>query len=210
MAAHPEAGTSLTCLDEHFTTKAAASSNEARGSAAVMAASRAAGSSTGDDAILLIASQVEAHASPASWVQVHVEGASKLACSHFHILAAGHAGMYSWGRGLLGVLGNGTEVDEDLPRIDSMDDTSPHVSCGPYHSACTTLDGKLFCGGGCHGTTKDGRLDETLTTLLANASRRCCTGKGVACGCFATAAGSNGQLYTWGRGGVGSWVTHVR
>ena len=211
MASHPVLADSLTRLDERFATKASSPLAEARQPAAVMTASATATSSiaiVGDDAKLLIASQVEAQTPPASWAEVFIEGTSKLACSHFHILARGRGAVYSWGRGPLGVLGHGTEVDEQMPRrIDSLDDKQVlDLSCGPYHSACTTSDGKLLLWGWeAYGTMDDGGLDETFTTAprpisLGSATRV----RGVSCGCFATAAwDASGQLYTWGRGECG-------
>ena len=157
---------------------------------------------------MLIASQTNSHQPPSSWKRVHVEGTASLACSHFHLMALGQQGAYSWGGGLLGVLGHGGESDELMPRmIDALQaERISCISCGAYHSAAASHDGKLFVWGwGDSFANEFGALDEAYTSVprlisLGGTTRV----KGISCGCFATAAWDvGGQLYTWGRGESG-------
>ena len=158
---------------------------------------------TGDEGILILATQSDADTPPAAWTRVHVAGPTKLACGHFHYLAIGRAGLYSWGRGPLGVLGHGGEDDELRPRVIEALAGEPidAVAAGPYHSAAVTADGRLYLWGWLpFAPTPDGGMEETFSRVPRAVSLDAVRVAGVACGCFAPAAwDARGQLYTWGR-----------
>ena len=153
---------------------------------------------------MILATQSDAMTPPAAWTRVHVKSPMSLGCGHFHYLAIAKDGVYSWGRGPLGVLGHGGEDDEARPRlIDALASESiESVAAGPYHSAAITNDGRLYMWGWMpFAPTADGGMEETFSRVPRSISLDGATRVvGVACGCFATAAwDSRGQLYTWGR-----------
>jgi len=81
--------------------------------------------------------------------------------------------VYVWGEGKFGRLGLGTERNCHTPRIvEHLRGMSPkQISCGGFHSAVTTEDGKLYTfGGGEHGQLgvgdKFNRLVPTLVKAL--------------------------------------------
>jgi len=169
------------------------------------------GSRSVDEGLLIVCEQPDAHTPPAAWIKTAVAAPKLVAYGEFHQLAVGREGVYSWGRGLLGTLGHGSEEDEAAPRlIDALaGEQIVALSVGACHSAALTLDGRLFCWGclaACNGELKE--LAEELVyarrmgvdfvprrVSLEGALRV----TGVACGARATAAwDERGRLLTWG------------
>ena len=74
--------------------------------------------------------------------------AKAIACSHFHTLALDMSGnVYSWGRGALGLLGQGCELDLAAPRrIDELK-AIVAVGAGPYQSAAVDAGGSVLVWG---------------------------------------------------------------
>ncbi|XP_050365194.1 PH, RCC1 and FYVE domains-containing protein 1-like [Argentina anserina] len=140
------------------------------------------------------------------------------ACGEFHSCAVTMAGeLYTWGDGThnAGLLGHGSDVSHWIPRrisgpLEGLQVAS--VSCGPWHTALVTSNGKLFTfGDGTFGVLGHGdrenvscpREVDSLSGLRTIA---------VACGVWHTAAVveviatqssasiSSGKLFTWGDG----------
>ena len=77
-----------------------------------------------------------------------------LSCGHFHSLALSQDGaVYSWGSGVMGLLGHGDEEDGSMPRV--VEGLGPaagsgavaKVACGPFQSAAVTKRGELYIFG---------------------------------------------------------------
>ena len=160
-----------------------------------------------DTSVILFSMQVDEDTPPTTWVRTNMPTPQQIAMSHFHFVAVGAAGVYSWGRGGLGVLGHGGEEDETSPRlIKALEHEDVRaVAAGTYHSAALTAEGRLLTWGWVpFAPTEDG-IQETFSRV----PRPVPFGyevriAGVACGCFATAAWDvHGQLHTWGRNDSG-------
>lgn len=162
-----------------------------------------------EGAVLIFATQLDSEKPPDSWLRVRVDRPRQLACGHFHYLALDARGaVYSWGRGPLGVLGHSGEDDEPKERlVEALEgQTIDYIAAGPYQSAALTRQGRLYTWGWMpFSMSADGVMEETFShvprpTKLPGAVPV----RGLACGCFATAAwDDHGQLFTWGRGDSG-------
>ena len=130
--------------------------------------------------------------------------AKAIACSHFHTLALDMSGnVYSWGRGALGLLGQGCELDLAAPRrIDELK-AIVAVGAGPYQSAAVDAGGSVLVWGwalDADGVAETYHMRPVPQRGLPPTAQIV----GVACGAYAAAAwDSAGVLYTWGRGGSG-------
>ena len=149
-----------------------------------------------------------------------------LSCGHFHSLALSQDGaVYSWGSGVMGLLGHGTEEDGSMPRpVEALGPAAgsgavAKVACGPFQSAAVTKRGELYVFGWAALPAPPQRPDDqesssstppqmpstfhtkpNLVKTLPQGLRVV----GVACGCYAIAAWStSGKLLTWGKGGGG-------
>ncbi len=95
--------------------------------------------------------------------------------------------------------------------LDTGRHTIKQVSCGAYHFAMCTADGKvLTCGGGKFGSLGHGSLDNCAKPRLVDALASSFT-EHVSCGIWHSAAvvkkysgaGSPGEVYAWGDNSVG-------
>ena len=86
---------------------------------------------------------------PTSIESVSGRPISALSCGHFHSAAVIASSVYTWGRGTLGLLGHGDEVDELRPRpVHALAGISVRtVSCGTYQTAAVTHSGELVSKG---------------------------------------------------------------
>jgi len=149
-----------------------------------------------------------------------------LSCGHFHALAVSQNGsVYSWGSGVMGLLGHGTEEDGSMPRL--VEGLGPaagsgavaKVACGPFQSAAVTKQGELYVFGWAalpappqrpedeeSSSSTPPQMPSTFHTKpnLVKTLPQGVRVVGVACGCYAIAAWStSGKLLTWGKGGGG-------
>ncbi|WOL02321.1 E3 ubiquitin-protein ligase [Canna indica] len=144
--------------------------------------------------------------------------AELVACGEFHTCAVTSSGeLYTWGDGThnVGLLGHGNDVSHWIPKrvsgpLEGLQ--VAYVTCGTWHTALITSDGKLFTfGDGTFGVLGHGNKEsvarprevESLMGLKTIA---------VACGVWHTAAivevivaqpnaiVSSGKLFTWGDG----------
>ena len=120
--------------------------------------------------------------------------------------------LFTVGSGCDGKLGHGTEDDEAVPRkVEALaGECVVWVSCGRWHTAVLTSDGKLFTFGcGYEGQLGHGTGDKTKydNEMLPRKVEGVLVGKfvtQVGCGRFHTAAlTSNGELFTFGEGDFG-------
>jgi alpha-tubulin suppressor-like RCC1 family protein len=164
--------------------------------------------------VVLTATQTDAASPPTAWVRAGVDNPKEFACGEFHFIACDAGGLvFTWGQGLMGVLGHGSEDDETQPRQVEALAHEPVVSvaAGPYHSVALTSDGRLFVWGwmptesGGAADAGDLSVEETFSCVPRPlALEGGVKVAGIACGCFATAVwDASGQLYTWGRGSCG-------
>lgn len=140
-----------------------------------------------------------------------------VACGEYHTCAVSTSGdLYSWGDGVhnAGLLGHGSDVSHWVPKrvsgpLEGLQVVS--VSCGTWHSAVSTSNGKLFTfGDGTFGALGHGDRESIPYPKEVQSLGGHKTIK-VACGVWHTAAivemnsqsGSNvssRKLFTWGDG----------
>ncbi|KAF3552168.1 hypothetical protein DY000_02006399 [Brassica cretica] len=135
-------------------------------------------------------------------------------CGEFHTCAVTSSGdLYTWGDGAhnAGLLGLGSEASHWKPVriLGQMEGINVKtISCGPWHTAFVTSEGKLFTyGDGTFGALGHGDRVSTSVPREAEALSGCRTMK-IACGVWHSAAvvsvfgeaASWGKLFTWGDG----------
>ncbi|CAN7022995.1 hypothetical protein BRARA_F01968 [Brassica rapa] len=135
-------------------------------------------------------------------------------CGEFHTCAVTSSGdLYTWGDGAhnAGLLGLGSEASHWKPVrvLGQMEGINVKtISCGPWHTAFVTSEGKLFTyGDGTFGALGHGDRVSTSVPREAEALSGCRTIK-IACGVWHSAAvvsvfgeaASSGKLFTWGDG----------
>lgn len=140
-----------------------------------------------------------------------------IACGEYHTCAISSAGdLFTWGDGTynIGLLGHGTAVSHWIPKrvsgpLDGVQILS--VACGTWHSALTTLNGKVFTyGDGTFGVLGHGDRESVAYPREVESLSGLRTVR-VACGVWHTAAivevlGQSGvnvisrKLFTWGDG----------
>lgn len=114
--------------------------------------------------------------------------------------------------GKFGRLGTGNEKNCHTPHlVEAMVGKKPkQVSCGGFHTAVVTEDGKLFTtGGGEHGqlghNDRVNRLKPTFVQALD-----CEFVSEITCGwSHSVALTSKGQVYTWGNSDHGMFMSHL-
>lgn len=114
--------------------------------------------------------------------------------------------LFTWGEGKFGRLGHGTERNCHSPRlVEALLGKRPRqLSCGGFHTAVVTEDGKLYTfGGGEHGqlghNDRVNKVKPTLVQALENVFVST-----VTCGwSHSVALTAKGQVYTWGNGDHG-------
>jgi len=120
----------------------------------------------------------------------------------FHTACLSDIGeLYTWGEGNFGRLGHGTESNCHTPRlVESILGKKPRqVSCGGFHSAVVTDDGKLYTfGGGEHGQLgHNDRVNKLRPTLVKALDGVFVTQ--ITCGwSHSVALTEQGRVYTWG------------
>ncbi|KAL9831567.1 putative chromatin regulator PHD family [Arabidopsis thaliana] len=138
-------------------------------------------------------------------------------CGEFHTCAVTASGdLYAWGdgdhnAGLLG-LGSGASHWKPVRILGQMEGINVKaISCGPWHTAFVTSEGKLFTfGDGTFGALGHGDRISTNIPREVEALNGCRTIK-AACGVWHSAAvvsvfgeaTSSGKLFTWGDGDDG-------
>ncbi|XP_010547814.1 PREDICTED: X-linked retinitis pigmentosa GTPase regulator isoform X2 [Tarenaya hassleriana] len=139
-------------------------------------------------------------------------------CGEFHTCAVTVTGdLYAWGDGIhnLGLLGLGNEASHWKPVRILGEMEGIHVrsvSCGSWHTAVVTLDGRLFTfGDGAFGALGHGDRSSTSIPREVEALKGCRTVK-TSCGVWHSAAiveisasdsSLSGRLFTWGDGEKG-------
>ena len=136
---------------------------------------------------------------------------AQLSCGQFHtaaVVAAQPAVLLTWGRGTLGVLGQGDEEDALIPQtveaLKGVDVRS--VSCGSYQTAAVTRSGELFCWGWQYEDGPDGSIVESYTCIPRRVeSLGSLVVRQVSCGNYAAVAlTTDGAAFTWGKGARGA------
>lgn len=114
--------------------------------------------------------------------------------------------LYTWGEGKFGRLGHGCERNCHSPRhVESLlGYRLRQVSCGGFHTAVVTEDGKLYTfGGGEHGQLgHNDRVNKVKPTLVK--SLESVFVSQITCGwSHSVALTGEGKVYTWGNGDHG-------
>lgn len=108
--------------------------------------------------------------------------------------------LYTWGEGKFGRLGHNSERNAHTPQlVEHMAGKRPkQVSCGGFHTAVVTEDGKLYTfGGGEHGQLGHGdRINKLKPTFVQTLEGQ--TVIQITCGWSHSVALTNdGQVFTW-------------
>jgi len=116
------------------------------------------------------------------------------------------AEMYTWGEGKFGRLGHGSERNCHVPRlVETLTGKRPRqLSCGGFHTAVVTEDGRLYTfGGGEHGQLgHNDRVNKVKPTFVQALDGVFVSQ--VTCGWSHSVALTNkGKIYTWGNGDHG-------
>lgn len=149
----------------------------------------------------------------------------RLSCGARHSIACCEDGdVFSWGFGLNGRLGHGSEENELKPRrieafLLSEEQKVVDVAAGDSHSMALTKDGNVFTwGSGSYGRLGLGTEMDALLPQVISCFRDLDV-TGIACSTFHSLAvvdntGSTSSLFTWGGGahgklGIGSTVNQT-
>jgi alpha-tubulin suppressor-like RCC1 family protein len=114
--------------------------------------------------------------------------------------------LYSWGEGKFGRLGHGAERNCHVPRlVETLLGKRPRqVSCGGFHTAVVTEDGRLYTfGGGEHGQLgHNDRVNKVKPTFVQALDGVFVSQ--ITCGwSHSVALTSKGRIFTWGNGDHG-------
>eukprot|EP00300_Choanocystis_sp_HF-7_P018923 c20184_g1_i3.p1 GENE.c20184_g1_i3~~c20184_g1_i3.p1 ORF type:complete len:1273 (-),score=308.81 c20184_g1_i3:865-4638(-) len=113
--------------------------------------------------------------------------------------------VYTWGKGMHGRLGHGTEKDELIPQpVAALRDAHiVQVACGGMHTAALSVDGEVWVwGAGSDGQLGHGRWHDVLQPLKLDLGGHKI--KQVALGYASSAVLTmSGHLFTWGNGEQG-------
>lgn len=123
------------------------------------------------------------------------------ACGFHTACLTDNGELYTWGEGKFGRLGHSTESNCHTPRlVETMLGKNPRqVSCGGFHSAVVTEDGRLYTfGGGEHGQLgHNDRVNKLKPTLVQALEGIFVTQ--ITCGwSHSVALTAKGRIYTWG------------
>lgn len=110
--------------------------------------------------------------------------------------------LYSWGRNPRGQLGDGTEVDENVPvQVSDVGKSFSTMSAGFSHSLAITTDGDLYAwGNNSSGQLGDGTTKDRSSPVLVSELGFSAVSAG---GRHSLALSSDGSLYAWGLNGLG-------
>jgi len=134
-----------------------------------------------------------------------------IACGFGHAAAVTRKGaLFTWGWGTDGCLGQGDKGSRYAPTLvlgplSGPDNAVGMASCGRYHSAAVTKNGRVFAwGNGDDGQLGLGKKMSTLVPTMVLGALENVRIAMVSCGFHHTAAlGENGRVYTWGLGEEG-------
>lgn len=114
--------------------------------------------------------------------------------------------LYTWGEGKFGRLGHGAERNCHSPRlVETLVGKKPkQVSCGGFHTAVVTDDGRLYTfGGGEHGQLGHNDRVNKVTPTYVQALEDVFVSQ-ITCGwSHSVALTSKGRIFTWGNGDHG-------
>jgi RCC1 and BTB domain-containing protein len=126
---------------------------------------------------------------------------SQISACGFHTAVVTDSGeLYTWGEGKFGRLGHASERNCHTPQlVESMHGKKPRqVSCGGFHTAVVTEDGRLYTfGGGEHGQLgHNDRVNKLKPTLVQALEGKFVTQ--ITCGwSHSVALTAKGRVYTW-------------
>lgn len=132
----------------------------------------------------------------------------QVTCGSYHTAAVAVNGdLYTWGGGMYGKLGHGTENGHSTPkRVEGLVGLSvQQIACGSRHTAVITSTGALYTWGdkengvAGHGDTEGHQYTPKLLERLANKRVTQLSACGFHTGCLT----DQGEVYTWGEGKFG-------
>ena len=132
-----------------------------------------------------------------------------VAASLFHSACIAEDGStYTWGRGAYGMLGHGNGRFQSSPKLVTglVGKRGEEVACGRYHTLVRVEDGRIYSfGNGDYGQLGQGDNEMRSTPTLIEGPLQDETIVQVVCGIkHSMALTRNGDVYTWGRGLLGT------
>ena len=126
-----------------------------------------------------------------------------LAAGDYHSLAIGSDGkLYAWGYNQYGQLGDGTNIDSNIPVVVSLPGgvTPTAIATGAGYSLAIGSDGKLYAWGwNNHGQLGNGTTTDSNIPVVASLPDGV-SPTAIAAGYFyGMVIGSDNKLYTWGQ-----------
>jgi RCC1 and BTB domain-containing protein len=122
------------------------------------------------------------------------------ACGFHTAVVTDSAELWTWGEGKFGRLGHGSERNCHTPQVvEAMQGKKPRqVSCGGFHTAVVTEDGRLYTfGGGEHGQLGHNDRVNKLKPTLVQALDGTFVSQ-ITCGwSHSVALTAKGRVYTW-------------
>ncbi len=128
------------------------------------------------------------------------DSAILVSASYQHSCALADGDVYCWGNNSAGRLGDGTQVQSDIPvEVIELPYTITDVVTGNSHNCAVTDVGNVFCwGNGTRGQLGDGNWDSSSTPVgvqgIGGTVDRVSAGINTSC-----ALRSDGEVYCWGR-----------
>lgn len=132
----------------------------------------------------------------------------QITCGSYHTAAVSSNGdLYTWGGGMYGKLGHGTEIGHTAPkRVEGLVGTKvQQIACGSRHTAIITTTGSLYTWGdkesgvAGHGDTEGHQYTPKLLEKLSSKRVIQLSACGFHTGCLT----NNGEVHTWGEGKFG-------
>ena len=132
----------------------------------------------------------------------------QVTCGSYHTAAVSSNGdLFTWGGGMYGKLGHGTEIGHSAPkRVEGLVGTKVHqIACGSRHTAVIATNGALYTWGdkengvAGHGDTEGHQYTPKLLEKLASKRVIQLSACGFHTGCLT----DKGEVYTWGEGKFG-------
>ncbi len=126
--------------------------------------------------------------------------------NYYHTCAATTNGVYCWGQGGSGQLGNGTTTDSSTPvavNTSMMPGTVTALAAGNYHTCAATMNGAYCWGQNTFAQLGNGTTAYSLNPVAVNTATMSGTVTALEAGSKHTCATTTSGIYCWGMNNYG-------